>query len=296
MMRITLGMMADASLRNIERNQARTADLQNQLTSGSQITKPSDDPIGTARALNFQEGIDQTTQYLTNVDQATSWMNTTDGALGGVSDALVRARELAVQAANGTLSAQDRTAVLSEVKQLQQQVLDQSNAKFGAAFIFSGTRSDQPGYVQALPSTTTPAAYQGNQGQIQRQVSPGVNLGVNADAQAAFDPAFEALNQLANGLSSNDLAAISSSLTSLDTATDSVLTARANVGAKINRLDALKNRLDGVKLNMTGLLSNVKDVDMAAAITNFTMAQTVYQASLKASAQTLQVSLLDYLH
>src|SRR5437763_907827 len=99
-MRITLGMMADASLRNIERNQDRTAQLQNQLTSGSQITKPSDDPIGTARALSFQEGIDQTTQYLANVDQASAWLNTSDAALSGVNDVLVRARELAVQAAN----------------------------------------------------------------------------------------------------------------------------------------------------------------------------------------------------
>ena len=52
-MRISLGMMADNSLRNIEANQARMEALQNQLTSGSRITKPSDDPIGAARALGL---------------------------------------------------------------------------------------------------------------------------------------------------------------------------------------------------------------------------------------------------
>jgi flagellar hook-associated protein 3 FlgL len=50
-----------------------------------------------------------------------------------------------------------------------------------------------------------------------------------------------------------------------------------------------------VQVNLTGLLSDVKDVDMAQAITNFSMAQTTYQASLKASAQAMQPSLLDYL-
>jgi flagellar hook-associated protein 3 FlgL len=63
----------------------------------------------------------------------------------------------------------------------------------------------------------------------------------------------------------------------------------------VNRLDFLSQRLNDVKVNTTGLLSQVKDVDMAQAITNFSMAQTVYQASLKAGAQALQPSLLDYL-
>jgi flagellar hook-associated protein 3 FlgL len=295
-MRITLGMMADTTLTNIERNQQRTTDLQNQLTSGSRITKPSDDPIGTARALNFQQSIDQTTQYLTNVDQASSWLNTADAALSGVNSVLVRARELAVQAANGTLSAPDRTNMLEEVHQLQQQVLDHSHTKYGAYYVFAGTRSDQPGYVLPESSSTTPGAYQGNQGQVQREVSPNVSMSISVDAQAAFDPVFDALGTLATGLSTNDVSVIGGSLDKLDRGTDSVLNARAQLGAKVNRLDALQQNLQSVKVNLTGLLSNEKDVDMAAAITNFSMAQLVYQASLKASAQTLQPSLLDYLH
>ena len=91
------------------------------------------------------------------------------------------------------------------------------------------------------------------------------------------------------------LGGVSASLASFDTAQDAVSMSRAQIGARVNRLDALKQRQDGVSLNLTGLLSNVKDVDMAKAITNFTMAQTVYNASLKASAQMMQTSLLDYL-
>lgn len=294
-MRITLNMMADQTLSNIEKNQQRTADLQSQITSGSRITKPSDDPIGTARALTFQQGIDQTNQYLSNIDQATSWLNATDSALAGVNTVLVRARELAVQAANGTLSAQDRTNVLAEVQQLQAQVLDQSHAKYGAYYVFSGTKSDKPGYTQAASSVTTPTAYQGNSAGIQREISAGVSVSVNVNAQTAFDPTFDALSQLASGLTNNDTTVISNSLSQLDTATDAVLTARAQVGAKINRMSAMQQSMQSMQVNLSGLLSNVKDVDMAQAITNFSMAQTVYQASLKASASTLQASLLDYL-
>jgi flagellar hook-associated protein 3 FlgL len=294
-MRITLGMMADQSLRNIQANQARMQTLQDQLTSGTQISKPSDDPIGAAQALSLQESLDQATQYGRNIDQGISWLNTSDSALSSVTDAIHRARELAVQAANGTLTPADRSAIQSEITQLQQHVLDLSHSKYGAYFLFSGTRTDQPGYTQYNPSTTA-GSYQGNNGQVVREISTGVTTNVNVDPTSTFDPVFTAMNQLQTGLTSGSGAAVSASLASFDTALDAVNMSRGQVGARVNRLDALKQRQDGVSVNLTGLLSNVKDVDMAKAITNFSMAQNVYNASLKASAQMMQTSLLDYLH
>jgi flagellar hook-associated protein 3 FlgL len=293
-MRITQGMIADTMLFNVENNQTRLEQLQSQLTSGSRITKPSDDPIGAARALTFQEGIDQTTQYLTNIDQATGWLNTTDSTLNSVSALVQRARELAIQAASDTTSGQDRSAIAAEVQQLQQHALNLSQAKYGSSFLFSGNASDQPGYLQANPSSVV-GAWQGNDNQVMREISPGVTMGVNADARGTFDPIFTALNQLQTGAATNTTATIQSSIASLDTALNSVINTRAQLGAKVNRLDFLSQRLNDVKVNTTGLLSQVKDVDMAQAITNFSMAQTVYQASLKAGAQALQPSLLDYL-
>ena len=294
-MRISLGMIAESSLRNIEANQNRLETLQNQITSGSRITKPSDDPIGAAQALDLLESLDQSQQYGRNIDQAVSWLNTSDTALQSVTDSLHRARELAVQAANGTLSASDRGAIQSEINQIQQHVLDLTNSKYGAYFLFSGTRTDQKGYTQANPSTTA-GAYQGNSAQVLREISPGVTVAINVDPTSTFDPVFTALNQLQTGLTTSDTTTLENSLASFDTALDSVSTARGQLGARVNRLDAQKQRQDSVSVNLTGLLSNVKDVDMAAAITNFSTAQTVFQASLKASAQSMQLSLLDFLH
>src|SRR4029077_265071 len=104
---------------------------------------------------------------------------------------LQRARELTVQAANGTLGPADKSAIQAEVTQLQQNVLDLSNSKAGSSYLFSGTKSDKPGYLQAVSSQVTPWAFQGNsvsvQGNaasVQREVSAGVTIGVNADAQA----------------------------------------------------------------------------------------------------------------
>jgi flagellar hook-associated protein 3 FlgL len=293
-MRITLGMMAATSLRNIQANQSRSEVLQNQITSGSRITRPSDDPIGAAQAISLQEGLDQSTQYGRNIDQATSWLNATDSALGSVTDALHRARELAVQASNGTLTNADRAAIQSEVTQLQQQVLNLTQSKYGAYFLFAGNRTDQPGFVQHMPSSSA-GAYQGNQGQVQREISPGVSMVVNVDPAATFDSLFSALDQLQTGISANDTTTLQASIGTFDTALDALNISRSQVGARVNRLDTLKQRQESVAVNLTELLSQVKDVDMAAAITNFTMAQNVYEASLRASAKVVQTSLLDYL-
>src|SRR5690349_13849531 len=103
-MRVTSRMIMDSTLRNIEQNQERIETLQGQITSGSRITKPSDDPIGAARALNLEDSIAQSQQYQRNIDQAKSWLNTTDSTLDAVTQTIQRVRELAVQAANDTLS------------------------------------------------------------------------------------------------------------------------------------------------------------------------------------------------
>jgi flagellar hook-associated protein 3 FlgL len=294
-MRVTQQLMMDQILNNIEENQSRTEQLQNQLTSGSALAKPSDNPIGVARALNLQDAISQTDQYLKNIDQASSWLNTTDAVLQSVSDSISRARELAVQAANDTLSAADRTSIQAEIGQIQQHVLDLTRSKYGSNYIFSGTDSTAPGYVQALDSSTNPTAYQGNSGQAIREVAPGTTIAVNADAQATFNPLFRALTTLQTGLGADSVPGVQTSISQLDTALDALNNSRSDIGAKANRLDFLKTRQDDVNVNLSGLLSDVKDVDMAKAITNFSMAQTVYQTSLKAGAEALQPSLLDYL-
>ena len=293
-MRITQSMLSETTLNNLESNMSRIDQLEGQITSGLRITKPSDDPIGASQALTFQSGIDQGTQFLANIDQASSWLNATDSALSSVTDALQRARQLAVEAANETLSASDRLAIDSEVQQLQLHVLGAAQTRNGSSYLFAGTRSDAPGYLQANPSTVA-GAYQGNSGQVQRQIAPGQTVAVNADPTSTFDPVFTALNQLNTGLTSNNTAAIQTGINNLDTAISAVMTARSTLGAKVNRLDSQKTQTSAVQTNMMGLLSNVKDVDMAAAITQFQMAQTTYQASLQAGAKAMQPSLLDYL-
>jgi flagellar hook-associated protein 3 FlgL len=293
-MRVTQQMLSQTTLNNMEANMARLGQLEAQITSGSRIARPSDDPIGAAQALSLQDGVDQSAQFLSNIDQAAAWLNTTESALSSVTDAVQRARQLAVQAASETTSQTDRQAIDVEVQQLQLHVLGLAQARSGSSYLFAGTRSDAAGYVQANPSTVA-GAYVGNSGLVQRAVAPGTTIAVNADPTSTFDPVFTALNQLHTALAANNTAGIETGIDDLDTALTAVMSSRASVGARTSRLSSLQQQMSAVQLNMTGLLSADKDVDMAQAITSFSMAQTVYQASLQAGAKVMQQSLLDYL-
>jgi len=81
----------------------------------------------------------------------------------------------------------------------------------------------------------------------------------------------------------------------LDSALDTLTSAQAVVGARQNRLDAAGLRLQQLEESTTSLLSNTEDADMAETIMHFSMQQAVYQSALKAGAQIIQPSLMDFL-
>ena len=76
------------------------AKTQNELSTGKRITKPEDDPYGAGRAVSLRNQLGDVQQYQTNINDASAWAQTTDSALGNVTDLLQRARELVVQAAD----------------------------------------------------------------------------------------------------------------------------------------------------------------------------------------------------
>src|SRR4051812_29769972 len=100
-MRVTHRMVSDTTIRNMRDNLARLEELHSSITSGKRITRPSDDPAGTARVLGYTSDLAAGEVFLRTMDSSTSWLDATDSALGEAGDLLQRARELAVQGANG---------------------------------------------------------------------------------------------------------------------------------------------------------------------------------------------------
>ena len=180
-MRVTTLMSSRAIVRDLHDGLGRLSDLQQRLSSGKQITRPSDDPYGTSRALALRGELAGLEQHQRNVGDGTGWLNTCDTALGEMSDALQRVRELLVQAGNDAAGPQARSAIADEIDQLIDGIKQEADVQYGGRYVFSGTATDTAPWpiVGGGPDT-----YQGDAGTITREIGPQVEIAVNVDLRA----------------------------------------------------------------------------------------------------------------
>lgn len=295
-MRVTQGMMNRQMLTNLTHNNERLSTLQNVLASGKKINSPSDDPVGVGYALRYQAYISHNEQYQKNADGATSFLDFTDTTLSQINDVLQRARELAVRGANDTMAQQDRNAIASEVDQLFDQTVQLANTQFNGKYIFNGQNTEQIPYTGNTPWNANV-----DTGSINYPLSDGVTIPVNITGDkvigtsADADNALKVLNDLSNSLKIGDTTGINNALANLTTRLDKLQEARADVGARSNRVDLIKNRLDDMNTNFQSLLSTTEDADIAKTITDLKMAENVQNASLAAGARVIQQTLVDFL-
>ena len=297
-MRITTGMLQRNVLADLNRATNRLTDTQGRLSSGKQITRPSDDPAGASQALLLREGLKGTQQHRRNVDDATSWADATETALSNMTDLVHEARNLAIQGSTDALDPASRKAIADQVAQLAEALKAEANTKFAGSQLFSGTATTTPPY--AAGSDT----YQGNAGAIAREIGPGVSVTVNTnvrgilgDGQASADGKLLAvLSDIHDHLLSGNGASLrGTDLDRLDQGSDALSDARAANGALTNRLESAGTRLDSLEELSTKTLSTVEDADMAKTLIDFSTQQSAYQAALKAGANIVQTSLMDFL-
>jgi flagellar hook-associated protein 3 FlgL len=298
--RITNQMMNRTLLYDLQSTTERLAQANRKLSSGKAITRPSDDPFGASRALQLRNEVAATQQYQRNTDEAGSWQTIADTALANVGDYTLRARTLLTQGANGSTSPGAREAIATEIDQIIDSIKSEANTKYGDRYIFGGTETTTPPYQQGASDV-----YAGNTNLIAREIGPGLQLDVNTPGIDVIggDPGsgtntglLEVLRRVATNLRSGDIAALGNAdLRDLSAAHDTVTNARAIVGARANRLETASSRLQELEETATRLLSKTEDADMAATIVDLSTQQAVYQSALKAGANMLQSSLMDYL-
>ncbi|MFS8639889.1 MAG: flagellar hook-associated protein FlgL [Symbiobacteriaceae bacterium] len=293
-MRITGGMMITGLLRDLRRAQEALSTFQNQLASGKRVQRPSDDPVATVDSMRLRARIAEVERMQKNAEHARDWLETTDAALDQATQILQRARELAVRAASGSLPDSSLEALRAEVEQLRAHLVEVAKTTLGGDYIFSGFLTDTAPY--SIDGNGNVSPYQGDSGRIEREVAPGVRMTINVLGDEVFDDAFTALHNLINDLQNGDTAAISQSrIGELDKAIDQVLRLRAEVGAKVNRIELGLNRMMEIRIDTERLLSEVEDVDVAETVMRLSVSEAAYRAALMAGARIVQPTLMDFL-
>ncbi|NLM20934.1 MAG: flagellar hook-associated protein FlgL [Peptococcaceae bacterium] len=293
-MRISNNMLTRNFLLNLESSLSRIALLQNQMSSGKSITKPSDDPVGIQNALRFKSSVAMVEQWQSNASEALSYMNTADSVLGKLTSLLQRAEELGLQGANDTNSENERKAIVEEIEQIKEQIRSLANTKVGNKHIFSGTATD-----------TAPIDgdynFQGNTEAVLFDIGNNIQINVMVNGQELFfgpdenTDIFKNLDKLKTQLLNGDAAQISAAAKAVGQNVARVTAIRANLGARVNRLEAVQSQLESMYLNLKKNLSEIEDANMAKTITEFTNQQNLYQAALAVGSRILQPSLIDFM-
>jgi flagellar hook-associated protein 3 FlgL len=294
--------MRPTELSNLNRQQRILSDVserllrvQNELASNKRIQVASDDPAGAAQALTYRKDIAYEAQMRRNMDGATAYMNVSESALGSATDTLQRVRELVVQAANDTTSASDRQAISAEIEQLTQHLAQVANTQFAGVYVFSGNKTGTAAY-QVTGNPPTAITYQGDTGARVRRIGDSQTMTVNVPGSTVFGQLFDDLITLRDNLNSGASAAtIQTSLQSIDWASDRITQARADLGARVNRVDATKQQSEDIDLHLQSLRSEVEDVDVTDAIIRLNREQVAQQAALGAIGRTSNMTLLNFL-
>lgn len=330
-MRITNRMMSNNYLNNMGRNLSNLNKINNQLSTGKLINRPSDSPYKTARSMQLTSTINTNGQYKTNIDDATNWLDATDDALSSLTNVLQRVRELMVSAGNAAYGSDESKSINKEINERVSEISQILNSNFDGRYIFGGTKTaskplnviednstgnyelrfiDKEGNPIDINSSEidqirlTESLSSG----LDVEVSRGVNIEYNVTAMRILKfkndegehiNAMSLFSEIQNNLSSANATdrekVVGENLSEIDSLISNVLNIRAEVGAKQNRMESALSKNQDETLNMTDVLSKTEDVDYTEKTIEYYMAQTTYTAALQVNAQVLPKTLLDYL-
>lgn len=291
--RVTQRMMTNSSMENLQRGLGNLARLQEQLSTGRVINRPSDDPTGTTSAMRLRTSLADQAQYARNADDGLGWLTQADSALESVTSAVRRARDLALQGATASASSPAaREALAVEVEGLRESLLAVSNTTYLESPIFGGVT----GGGVAYDATGT---YVGVAGDVTRRIASGVTVKVDVNGADVFGSgatsAFAELEALATALRAGDQTTINATVDVLNARIDTVTSARTAAGTRFQRLEQAQFSAGDAKLSLDNQLSTIENADLAETTVDLKMQEVAYQAALGATSRVMQPSLLDFL-
>ncbi len=256
-MQINTNVTSLNAQRNTTASQNSLSTSMQRLSSGLRVNSAKDDAAGLAIGNRMNAQVKGMNVAIRNANDGISMAQTADGALSTVTDVLQRMRELAVQAANGSNSAGDRTNLNTEFLSLQTEITDiAAQTKFNGIAIIGASAGAQTFQV-------------------------GANVGDTlAVTTTAITTTAVAVDTVANA---------TAAITAIDTKLDAINTDRATYGAAMNRLSFVSSNLQIASENQAAARSRIMDADFASETANLSRAQILQQAGTAMVAQANQL-------
>ncbi|AEH44339.1 flagellar hook-associated protein 3 [Thermodesulfatator indicus DSM 15286] len=313
-LRVGMKTMYDSMLYQLNNLTESTRKLQTQIASGVKYEKPSDAPVDLVRALGYRKSLEEIDRYQTSIREGKAYLRTMEGAYQGLEDIVTRAKQLAIQARNSTMSPANREAIAKEVDSLLSEALALANTRHGNRYVFGG---DKPtGYEdghppfelikEALPNGEVKeyVVYRGGEEDMDFSYSPDGKLLIGRNGREAIMTSgiFDTLIGLKKTLEADnqsdphrELEELGVHIDRLDKVLTHLTNERAALGARMDHLDLKSNLYDDLKTTIKENLSDAQDADLLEVATRLKAKETAYQAALAATAKVMNLSLVNYL-
>lgn len=298
-MRISDRHRYDITGTRIETAKSDNAKMLETLSTQKRINRVSDDPVSMVQVIRHKDRLGRLRQFQKNAEYSKGYIETTETAISGIHDALIRAKELSVAMASSTYGPDSREAAAREINEIVNAVVNLGNTTYGSKFVFGGFRTQ-------TPPIAADGHYVGDDGAIFMQLDEDFYQQVNLQARYLFEAGpeeqekghfnlIDTLTILQDGLHSDDIETVRKAMDELDQQLKKASSFQATLGAIHNAIGNASKKLELGEELTTENMSKLEDADIYKASSDFKRTETVLQSSLMASNKLLQPSLLNFL-
>ncbi len=294
--KVTLETLVNTTLKKVNSSTSRMQQLQEQISSGKKINRPSDGPAAARRILSLNTENHKLEQYSSNIQKATEDLAENERVLINVEEHITRLRELTTQGNNDTNGPVERKTISIDINAILESLLQEANTKSSERYTFAGTKTTTKPFTATYGANNkiTDVTYNGNQGKIEYRVGPGATVQINQTGEEAFvdtqlfTTIISIRDNFENGVKS-------SGLDELNDAHGSITGLVAKAGSVAKTLELTENRIEDAKLSIANSLGETEGADLTEVILKLKEQENIFQATLASSTLIFSTSILDYL-
>ena len=293
-MKISTAQFFRSNAEALTKGQFTVSELQAKLGSGKQLTSPSQDPYKASFVSRLESNLERQAVYQENIAVAKTRLTSEETALSSITELFLRASEVAIQGANGTMASEDRAVLGAEVGELRKELIRLANTTdVDGNYIFAGNRVDVAPFVD---DGTGQVQYVGDTGKLKVNVSDSRSVAVNTlGSELLLSEDFSAMLELEQGLIQDDIGAVRSSIDAIKLSSDRISVVFGQMAGRFAALNSQSELLEDTSLRLESLISENRDLDYAQAITMLSKESMSLQALQASFTKIAQLSLFSFM-
>lgn len=297
-MRITQNMLTNDLLQSLNRNTNELAKIQNQVSTGKSVNKPSDNPLNFQTGRKFEDLVSKNAQFQNNISNALFQARHAQDAVDNALDKMVQLKSIVVQGANdGVIEQQDMDVLAGMVAGMKEDLVSYFNTNADGRYLFGGTSTlEAPFEIDNNGNVV----YTGNDDDLVARVNDNTEVGISTNGTDLTtmrngENIFGLLDEIETLLRDGDSNGLNAKLSDVDVAVEHIAGIGSQIGNNINRLEFANEQFEVGNINLESEISRLVDTDYAEALSKIQNLQVSYQAALSANATLMQSNLLNFL-